>query len=118
VSRSISIKLRSFDSKLLDKAAKDIVRSVKKVGSGAAGPIPIPRKIEKFTFNSSPHVFKKSREQLEIRTHTRLIVINDPTVEVGPVVGKVEVPVGVDVYVVDSSQASSTNNKTKKTKRK
>jgi small subunit ribosomal protein S10 len=35
----------------------------------------LPTKIKKFTVLRSPHVHKQSREQFEIRTHKRLILI-------------------------------------------
>ena len=43
------------------------------------GPIPLPTKIEKFTVNKATFKFKKSREQFEIRTHSRLIDIVQST---------------------------------------
>ena len=45
----------------------------------AAGPIPLPTNINKYTVLRGPHIDKKSREQFEIRTHKRLIDILDPT---------------------------------------
>ena len=38
--------------------------------------VKLPVKIQKFTLLSSPHVNKKSREQFEIKTYKRLLVIN------------------------------------------
>jgi len=93
----IYINLKSFDYKLLDRAVKDIVTSVGMTGVRVCGPIPIPTKIERFTVNRSPHVNKKSREQFEIRTQCRLIVINDPTQQTGEVLGKLELPAGVEL---------------------
>ncbi|XXM90093.1 30S ribosomal protein S10 [Candidatus Hodgkinia cicadicola] len=40
------------------------------------GPTYLPTKVKKFTVNKSPHIDKKSRDQLEIRTHNRLIIIS------------------------------------------
>ncbi len=39
------------------------------------GPVYLPTKIVKFAVNKSPHIGKKSRDQLEIRTRDRLIII-------------------------------------------
>jgi ribosomal protein S10 len=48
-------------------------------GTQIRGPIPLPIKKEKFTVLISPHVNKDARDQYEIRTHTRLLDIIDPT---------------------------------------
>lgn len=39
-------------------------------------PVPLPRKYKRWTILSGPFIDKKSREQYEIRTHTRLMVID------------------------------------------
>ncbi len=93
------VKLKSFDSKLADIGAKSIVESVKKLGAGVVGPIPLPTKIEKFTVLRSPHVNKKSREQFEMRTFTRLIDVMDPSPEVMNALQKLDIPAGVEVQV-------------------
>ena len=97
--QSIRIKLKSFDHRVIDKSAADIVRTAKKSGSTIAGPIPLPTKRVIYTVNRSPHVHKKSREQFETRVHKRLIDIvgsNSHTVEA---LMKLELPVGVEVDI-------------------
>jgi len=47
----------------------------------------------------SPHVDKKSREQFEIRTHKRVIDILDPTTKTVGALGKLNLPVGVDIKI-------------------
>lgn len=93
------LKLRGFDSKLVDTGAKNIVEVIKKSNAEVLGPIPLPTKIEKFTVLRSPHVNKKSREQFEIRTHYRLIDVLRPTEEVMNALTKMELPSGVDVQL-------------------
>lgn len=93
------VKLKGFDVKLIDIGATNIVESVKKTGAMIIGPIPLPTKIEKFTVLRSPHVNKKSREQFEIRTHTRLIDVLNPSHEVMSSLMKLELPAGVDVQL-------------------
>ena len=73
------VKLKGFDVKSIDIGVKSIVDAVKKTGATVIGPIPLPTKIEKFTVLRSPHVNKTSREQFEIRTHSRLIDVVDPS---------------------------------------
>ena len=73
----IRIRLKSFDHRMIDKSAQDIVGTAKNTGARIAGPIPLPTKIRKYTVLRSPHVNKNSREQFESRTHNRLIDILD-----------------------------------------
>ena len=83
-SQKIHIKLKAFDHRLLDKSTQEIVHTVKRTGAEVCGPVPLPLRIERFTVNKSPHVDKKSREQFEIRTHKRLIIIDPaPTTSAG-----------------------------------
>ena len=77
--QDIRIRLRAYDSKLLDTSTSDIISTAKRTGAKIRGPIPLPTKNEKFTVNKSPHIDKKSRDQYEIRTHKRLLDIIDPT---------------------------------------
>lgn len=100
--QKIEIRVKSFDHRLLDYSTKEIVRAVKRTTGADAdvvGPIPLPRKIERFTVNRSPHVNKKSREQFEIRTQKRLIIINYPTPQTVDALKKVDLPAGVDVEI-------------------
>ncbi|MFT5006337.1 MAG: small subunit ribosomal protein S10, partial [Paracoccaceae bacterium] len=77
--QTIRIRLKAFDYRVLDSSTQEIVSTAKRTGATVRGPIPLPRKIEKFTVLRSPHVNKKAREQFEIRTHKRLLDIVDPT---------------------------------------
>ncbi|MEQ1841761.1 MAG: 30S ribosomal protein S10, partial [Verrucomicrobiales bacterium] len=44
--QSIRIRLRAYDSRLLDKSTMDIVETAKRTGARVAGPIPLPTRIE------------------------------------------------------------------------
>lgn len=98
-SQKIKIRLKSFDYRILENATKDIVLAVKRTGADISGPIPLPRSIERFTVNRSPHVDKKSREQFEIRTQRRLVIINYPTPQTVDALKKIDLPAGVDVEI-------------------
>ena len=50
-------------------------------------------------FVRSPHADKTSREQLEIRTHLRLMDIIDPTDKTVDALMKLDLPAGVDVEI-------------------
>ena len=98
-SQDIRIRLRAYDNKLLDTSASDIVNTAKRTGAKVRGPIPLPTKMEKFTVNKSPHVDKKSRDQLEIRTHNRLLDIIDPTPQTVDALMKLDLSAGVEVDI-------------------
>ncbi len=97
--QKIRIRLKSFDHKLLDHAARDIVGTIKRTGADVSGPMPLPRDIEKFTVIRSPHVYKKSREQFEIRTQKRVIIISFPTPQTVDALMKVDLPAGVEAEI-------------------
>ena len=98
-SQDIRIRLRAYDSKLLDISTSDIINTAKRTGAKVRGPIPLPTRMEKFTVNKSPHVDKKSRDQLEIRTHNRLLDIIDPTPQTVDALMKLDLSAGVDVDI-------------------
>ena len=74
-SKKLRIRLKAYDSRVIDRTAKEIVEAAKSTGAVVAGPFPLPTRIERFTVLRSPHVDRKSRDQYESRTHSRLIDI-------------------------------------------
>ena len=99
INQKIIIRLKAFDHELLDKATKEIVGTVNRTGAEVSGPIPLPRRIKRFTVNRSPHIDKKSREQFEIRTYMRLVIISYPTAQTVDALMKVELAAGVGVEI-------------------
>lgn len=99
VENKIRVKLKAYDSELLDKSSKDIVLTAKRTGADVSGPIPLPTKINKYTVLRSPHVNKKAREQFEMRTHKRLIDILNPTPDTIDALMKLDLPAGVYVEI-------------------
>lgn len=95
----IRIKLKAYDHRVLDKAVARIVDSVKRTGGEISGPIPLPTEIEKFTILRAVHKYKDSREQFEMRTHKRLIIINNPSKETVETLTRVDLPSGVDIKI-------------------
>ena len=93
----IRIRLQAYDFRVLDRSAVDIVETVKRTGSVARGPIPLPTRRERFTMTRSPHVDKKSQETFEQRTHKRLIDILKPTANTVDELKKLNLPAGVDI---------------------
>ena len=99
MTEKIRIRMESYDHRVLDQSAADIVATAKRTGAQVLGPIPLPTRIERYTVLRSPHVDKKSREQFEIRTHKRLIDIYEPTSKTVDALGKLSVPAGVDIKI-------------------
>jgi small subunit ribosomal protein S10 len=97
--RKIRIRLKGFDNRLVDQAAIDIVETVKRSGTRAIGPVPLPTVIERFSVNRSPHGDKKSAEQFELRTHKRMIDIVEPSADTMDALKKVNLPSGVEIAV-------------------
>ena len=97
--QTIRIRLKSFDHRLIDQSAKDIVETAKRTGARINGPIPLPTKKERFTVLISPHVNKDAREQYEIRTHKRLMDIVEPTDKTVDALMKLDLAAGVDVQI-------------------
>jgi len=97
--QKITIRLESYDHEALDQSASDIVETAKRTGARVAGPIPLPTRVERYTVLRSPHIDKKSREQFEIRTHKRLVLISDPTAKTVDSISRLNLPAGVDIRV-------------------
>jgi len=98
-SSRIRIRLKSFDHKLLDVSMEEIVDTVKKTGATVLGPVPLPTKKELYTVLKSPFVDKKSREQLHLKTHKRLLDIVDSTSKTIDALKRLDLPAGVDVEI-------------------
>jgi small subunit ribosomal protein S10 len=97
--QKIRIRLKGYDQRLLDRSTLDIVETAKRTGATVVGPIPLPTRCEKFTVLRSPHVDRKSREQFEIRTHKRLIDIQNPTGKTIDALKTLTLPAGVDIKI-------------------
>ena len=95
----IRIKLKAYDHRILDQAAGRVVEAIKRTGGEISGPIPLPTEVEKFTILRAVHKYKDSREQFEMRTHKRLIEINNPSKETVEALTRVDLPSGVDIKV-------------------
>jgi len=97
--QTIRIRLKSFDHRLIDQSAKEIVETAKRTGARINGPIPLPTKKERFTVLISPHVNKDAREQYELRTHKRLMDMVEPTDKTVDALMKLDLAAGVDVQI-------------------
>ena len=97
--QKIRIRLKAFDHRVLDTSVAEIIETAKRTGSKVIGPILLPTVIKRFTVNRSPHVDKKSMEQFELRTHKRLVDIDEPTAKTVDELRKLNLPAGVDITI-------------------
>jgi small subunit ribosomal protein S10 len=95
----IRIRLKAYDHKVIDQAAKQIVDTALRTGATIAGPIPLPTDRSVFTVVKSPHIYKKGREQFEMRVHKRLIDVTDPTPKTIDALTNLSLPAGCDVEI-------------------
>ncbi|BCZ16813.1 30S ribosomal protein S10 [Helicobacter sp. NHP19-003] len=95
----IRLKLKAYDHRVLDRSVVAIVEAVKRSGSEIRGPIPLPTHNRRYTVLRSPHINKDSREQFEIRVHSRLIDIMAATPETVDSLMKLDLAPEVDVEV-------------------
>ena len=97
--QKIRIKLKAYESSIIDQSAARIVETAKRTGSRVSGPIPLPTEKEIVTILRSPHQHKDSREQFEMRTHKRLIDILQPTPRTVDALTKLDLPAGVEIEI-------------------
>ncbi len=98
-SQRIRIRLKAYDHKVIDQATKQIVDTAIRTGANIAGPIPLPTRRTVYTVVKSPHVFKKGREQFEMRTHKRLIDVLEPTPKTIDSLMNLSLPAGCDAEI-------------------
>ena len=97
--QKIRIKLKAYEHSIIDQSAARIVETAKRTGARVSGPIPLPTEKEIVTILRSPHKYKDSREQFEMRTHKRLIDIIKPTQKTVDALMNVELPAGVEIEI-------------------
>ena len=95
----IRVKLKSYDSAIIDAAAQKVVDVAKRNGSKVSGPIPLPTDKEIITILRAVHKYKDSREQFEMRTHKRRIDILRPSNKTVEALTGLELPAGVEIEI-------------------
>lgn len=98
-SQKIRIKLKSYDHSLIDQSAERIIDTARRTKASISGPIPLPTEREIITVLRSPHKYKDSREQFEMRTHKRLIDILNPSAQTVDALMRLDLPAGVDIEI-------------------
>ena len=97
--QKIRIRLKSFDHRLIDQSAQEIVDTAKRTGAQVRGPVPLPTRIERFNILTSPHVNKDAGDQYHIRTFKRMVDIVEPTDTTVDALMKLDLAGGVDVEI-------------------
>ena len=95
----IRIKLRAYDHKAIDVAARQIVDHVTRTGARVVGPVPLPTERALFTVIRSPHKDKDSREHFQMLTHKRLIDIHEATSKTVQELQRLNLSAGVDIEI-------------------
>ena len=98
-SQRIRIKLKAYDHNLIDQSSSKIVETAKRTGAKVSGPIPLPTQKEIITILRATHKYKDSREQFEIKTHTRLIDILEANAKTTDALMRLDLPAGVDIEI-------------------
>lgn len=95
----IRIRLKAYDHKVIDQSVRQIIDTALRTNAKVAGPIPLPTEKNSYTVLKSPHIFKDSREQFEMRVHKRLIDITEPTSKTIDSLMNLNLPAGVDTEI-------------------
>ena len=95
----LRIRVRAYESKILDASVKQIMDTAMRYDATIVGPVPLPTEIKKYTVNRSPFIYKNTREQFEIRVHKRLIDIVNPNGKTVEALTNLSLPSGVEIDV-------------------
>ncbi|MGB8816059.1 MAG: 30S ribosomal protein S10 [Minisyncoccia bacterium] len=95
----LRIRVRAYDSKILDASVKQIIETALRFDVEVIGPVPMPTEIKKYTVNRASFVYKNAREQFEMRIHKRVIDIVNPSAKVIEALTNLNLPSGVSIDV-------------------
>jgi len=93
----LRLKIKAYDYRLIDTTCSQIIDIIEGSGKKVIGPIPLPTEIKKYTVNRSTFVHKDSREQFELRVHTRLIDVLEPDQRLIESFSDINLPAGVEI---------------------
>ena len=98
-SPKLRIKLKSYDVRMLESSVSKVVGLLVKSGAQIKGPIPLPKKRKVYTVFRSNFKFKKSREQFERISYTRVVDVVESGSKTMEYLQNLSIPVGVLVDV-------------------
>ncbi|MGE4169317.1 MAG: 30S ribosomal protein S10 [Candidatus Margulisiibacteriota bacterium] len=95
----IRIRLKAFDSRVIDQSAEKIVQTAQRSGAKVLGPVPLPTQKKIWCILKSPHIDKRGGEHYEIRVHKRMIDILDPPSSTVDALMQLNLPAGVNIEI-------------------
>ncbi|MCE9585540.1 30S ribosomal protein S10 [Candidatus Nomurabacteria bacterium] len=95
----LRIRVRAYESKILDASVKQIIDTAMRYDAKIIGPVPLPTEIKKYTVNRASFIYKNVREQFEMRVHKRMIDILNPNAKTVEALTNLSLPSGVDIDV-------------------
>lgn len=99
MTHKLRIRVRAYESKVLDNSVKQIIDTALRYDAKVLGPIPLPTEFKKYTVNRSTFIYKNAREQFEMRIHKRVIDILNPAAKVIEALTNLSLPSGVNIDV-------------------
>lgn len=90
----VQIRLSSSDHVAVDQSAEDIVRSLTRIGTSIAGPIPLPVEIEQYIVRRD-----QQRMVYDLRLYQRLLRVRNPSRQAIDAMRDLEVPREVDLKI-------------------
>ena len=97
--QKLRLRIKSYDHKLVDNSARQIIEAAERNDAKIVGPIPLPTEIKRYTVNRSTFVKKDAREQFELRIHKRLVEILNPSQKIVESLSNLNLPAGVEVEI-------------------
>ena len=73
------LRVQSFEHSFADECVDHLCSLARACGANNVRHLGLPKKIRRFTVLRSPHIFKKAREQFQLTTATRLVVVSHNT---------------------------------------
>ena len=95
----LRIKLKSYDIRMLESSVGKVVWLLIKSWADVKWPIPLPKQRKLYTVLKSNFKFKKSREQFERITYSRMIDVMETWSKTMEYLQNLAIPVGVMVDV-------------------
>ncbi len=96
---NIRVRLKSYDHRVIDEAARKILETAISTGASVVGPVPLPTRKKWFSVLISPNTDKNAQEHYVIRTHKRFIEIVSPTSKTIDSLMHLELPAGVGIQI-------------------
>jgi small subunit ribosomal protein S10 len=97
--QKLRIKLKAYDSKVLDQVADQIIGAAVRSGAKVAGPVPLPTRRKLWAVQRSPFVHSKHMDHFEMRIHLRLIDIYEPNQKTIDTLTHLQLAAGVAIEI-------------------